>query len=123
MPNIFEATDRCGIRIYCTKDQWDNHVALNHEIMAENIDAIVETIQDPDVIYPSHDTNPPLDDRRIYTKESKIATYYPKIKYTHVIATICGGSGEVITAYPNNSKTSGAGGGEAIYVAEDEIRI
>lgn len=119
MPNFFEVIDRNGIKVYCTKEQWDSHVSLNHSIMVSNVDAIVETIREPELILPSHDTNPPLDERRIYTKESKSATYYPKLKYKHVVVSVCGGSGEVVTAYPNNNKKSGCGEGEAIYVAEE----
>ena len=85
MPNFFEVVDRSGIKVFCTKEQWDSHVALNHSIMVSNVDAIVETIREPELILPSHDTNHPLDERRIYTKESKSATYYPKLKYTHVV--------------------------------------
>nr|DAP74958.1 MAG TPA: hypothetical protein [Bacteriophage sp.] len=33
MPNFFEVVDRNGIKICCTKEQWDSHVALNHSIM------------------------------------------------------------------------------------------
>lgn len=119
MPNVFEVKDRNGIKIYCTEEQWKNHIVLNHGIMEHNLEAIVETVQNPDIILPSHDTNPPLDDRRIYTKKAKTATYYPKLEYTHVITSISGGSGEVVTAYPNNSLTSGSNGEEAIYIAEE----
>lgn len=118
MPNIFEVKDRNGITIYCTEAQWYGHVVENHGIMEHNVEAIIETIKAPEIILPSHDTNPPLDERRIYTKESEIATYHPKVKYTHVIVSVCGGSGEVVTAYPNNSLTSGSSGEEAIYIAE-----
>lgn len=119
MPNLFEVRDQNGIKIYCTEEQWKSHIALNHSIMERNIDAIVETIREPEIVLPSHDTDPPLNDRRIYTKESKVATYHPKLKYTNVIISVCGGSGEVVTAYPNNNKTSGYSEGEAIYIAEE----
>lgn len=119
MPNFFEVNDKNGIKVYCTKEQWDSHIVLNHSIMSSNVDAVVETIREPDLVMTSHDTNPPLDERRIYTKESTVATYHPKVKYTHVVISICGGSAEVITAYPNNTKKSGCAEGEAIYVAEE----
>ena len=117
MPNIFEVRDPNGIRIYCSEFQWETHIVANHGMMEHNVDAILETLQNPELILPSRDSNPPLDERRIYTKKSQIASYYPKVPYTHVIVSACGGSGEVITAYPSKSETSGSSGEEAIYVA------
>ena len=48
MGNIIEERDRNGIRITCSDSQWESHVALNHSIMGRNVDAVRETIVDPD---------------------------------------------------------------------------
>ena len=123
MGNIIEERDRNGIRITCSDSQWESHVALNHSIMGRNVDAVRETIVDPDYIFESLDSEPPLDDRRIYTKEVTTATYHPKIPYTHVVVSICGGTGEIITAYPAKNPRSGSSKGDALYVAEGKPAI
>lgn len=123
MGNIIEERDRNGIRITCSDAQWISHIALNHSIMTKNVDAVRETIVDPDYIFESHDSEPPLDERRIYTKEVTTATYHTKIPHTHVVVSICGGTGEVITAYPAKNPRSGSSKGDALYVAEGKPTI
>lgn len=123
MGNIIEERDRNGIRITCSDSQWTSHISMNHTIMKDNIEAVKETIINPDYIFESHDSNPPLDDRRIYTKEVTTATYHNKIPYTHVIVSVCGGTGEVVTAYPAKNPRSGSLKGEALYVAEGKPAI
>lgn len=117
MPNVIEAIDKDGIRISCSLDQWNNHIIDGHPIMSKNIDAVKETIVCPDYIYYSHDSNPPLDERRIYSKEVSFATYHDKTPYTKVVVSICGGYGEVVTAY-NGKNPKGGTVGEALYIAE-----
>ena len=116
MADIIQARDPQGIRITCSVSQWNNHVVLNHPKMEKNVSVVQKTIEDPDYIFESHDSDPPLDERRIYTRVDSSASYFPKIPNTHVIVSICGGSGEVITAYPAKNPTSGSAG-EAIYSA------
>lgn len=119
MSDIFEVKDKRGIKIYCTQDQWNNHIICGHTIMQENLHAVVETLLDPDYIYESHDSNPPLDYREVFSKQVPGATYYPKVPYTKVIVSVGGGGGEVITAYPAKDPTGGTKGG-AIYSADNE---
>ena len=52
-----------------------------------------------------------------------IATYHPKIPYTHVVVSICGGTGEIITAYPAKNPRSGSSKGDALYVEEGKPAI
>lgn len=89
---LFEAIDPNGITIYCEKAQWENHVIMGHPNMSDNISAIIETISQPDVIYESHDSDPP-EYRQLYCKHTKNATYSSKVPYTKVIAYIGGGMG------------------------------
>ena len=117
MANIIEVRDPNGIRITCSESQWKNHVVLNHPIMEKNVGAVRKTIEDPDAIYESHDSNPPLDERWIYTRAEASATYFPKIPNTHVVVSICGGSADLVTTYPSKTPTSGSAG-EAIYSAD-----
>ena len=122
MADIIEARDPHGIRITCSISQWNQHIALNHPIMERNKDAVRRTIEDPDYIFESHDSDPPLDERRIYTREDASASYFPKVPNTHVVVSICGGSGEVVTAYPSKTPTSGSAG-EAIYSANRNANL
>ncbi len=118
MGNIIEVRDKSGITIRCSDFQWESHIVSNHGIMEHNLHAVKEAITDPDYIFESHDTNPPLDDRRIYSKEVVSATYHSKIPYTHVIVSVCGGYGEVVTAYPVKQRKSGTSGKEALFIAD-----
>lgn len=91
-------------------------------MMQENISAVMETLQDPDYIYESHDSDPPLDYREVFSKKVTSATYYSKAPYTKVVVAIVGGSGEVITAYPAKNPFGGTKG-EAIYSANNENQL
>lgn len=121
MSNILEAKDPRGIKIYCTKSQWVQHIvsSTGHPIMEDNLDAILETICHPDYIYESHDSEPPLDGRDVYIKEIKSASYHSFTPYTKVVAVVGGGSGEVVTAFNAKSITGGTQG-EAKYCATNE---
>lgn len=123
MPNIIDVKDRNGIRITCSAAQWEEHIRPYHSIMDNNVAAVCETIVDPDYIFESHDSNPPLDNRRIYTKEVTTATYYPRTPNTHVIVSIAGGYGEIVTAYNTKNPRSGSAEGEALYVKDGKPKI
>lgn len=123
MAYIIDEKDKNGIHIRCELSQWENHIIQGHSMMENNIDAIRETIVDPDYIYESHDSDPPPE-RRIYTKKVSGATYYSsKVPFTHVVVSIDGGYGEVITAYPAKKHYSGSTGEEALYIADREPEI
>lgn len=123
MSDFIEAKDPRGVKVYCSKPQWENHIIADptgHPIMKDNIDAIIETIESPDYIFESHDSTPPLDYREVYSKEVPSATYYSKrLPYTKVVVAVIGGSGEMITAYPAKNPTGGTKG-DAIFVKNDE---
>lgn len=123
MPNIISSKDPRGITVSCTYEQWEQHVVLHSEI-ADNMEAVVETIEHPDVIYESHDSRPIMDYREMYVKEVKTASYYPKLKYTKVITSSMGGSAEIITAYSTKNMQNGSmPGKEAVYLANEEEPI
>ena len=123
MAKIFEAKDPRGFTVYCEESQWKQHIIpplTGHPIMQNNLDAIIETITSPEVIYESHDSSPPLDSREVYCKKVKSSTYYSTTSpYTKVVVSICGGSGEVITAYPAKNVDGGTRG-DAIYCEQNE---
>ena len=117
MPNVISTKDPRGITVSCSCEQWEQHVSLHSEI-AVNMDAVIDTIADPDAIYESHDSKPVMDYREMYVKEVKSASYYPSLKYTKVITSSMGGSSELITAYAAKNKENGSmPGKEAVYIA------
>ncbi len=124
MSDFIEVKDPRGVKIYCTKSQWNQHIVseeTGHPMMADNVDAVVATISKPDYIYESHDSDPPLDYREVFSKRVESATYYSSsIPFTKVVVSVVGGSGEIITAYPARNATGGTIG-EAIYCADNEI--
>ena len=85
-------------------------IPSGHPIMKNNIPAIIETIQNPDYIGESTDSNPPLDYREVYVKEVVSATYHSKTPYTKVVVSTLGNGGEGITAYNSSNMTGGTKG-------------
>lgn len=125
MDKVFEATDPTGVKIYVERSQWENHIidradGTGHPIMEDNIPAIIDTIERPEYIGESTDSNPPSDYRVMYIKASPHATYFgSKAPYTKVVASVLGGSGEVVTAY-NAKYVEGGWKGELIYSYEND---
>ncbi|MDE7011419.1 MAG: hypothetical protein K2O93_09400 [Oscillospiraceae bacterium] len=121
MSDFIEIKDKRGVKIFCSKSQWENHIVSEsgHPIMRDNIYAVEETLRAPDIIYESHDSDPPGDYREVFSKEVESATYHSKQPYTKVVVSVVGGSGEVITAYPAKNPRGGTQG-EAIYRAGNE---
>lgn len=76
MSDFIEVKDPRGVKIYCTKSQWNQHIVseeTGHPMMADNVDAVVATISKPDYIYESHDSDPPLDYREVFSKRVESA--------------------------------------------------
>ena len=120
MPEIFREKDPRGFIVFCEQKQWEQHIIneSGHEIMNDNIQAVIETIRKPDYIYESH--NPTEERRReMYFKFSPGATYYPRFQ-TLVVSELNGGSAEVITTYPVPTGKYSGTKGEAIYNADDK---
>ena len=91
--------------------------------MTGNLDAVADTVRNPDYIYESHASDPPLDYREVISKEVPYATYYSdKLRYTTVVASVLGGSAEIITAYPSKNPQGGTRG-EPIFCAENEDQL
>lgn len=125
MDKVFEATDPTGVKIYVERSQWENHIidradGTGHPIMEDNMPAIIDTIERPEYIGESTDSNPPADYRVMYIKASPHATYFrSKAPYTKVVASVLGGSGEVVTTY-NAKCVKGGWKGELIYSYEND---
>lgn len=121
MSEIIRQKDPRGVVVYCEESQWNNHIILNHPIMCGNESSVAETIEEPMTIYESHDSDPPMGYREIYCKETPSATYYSKgLRFTKVVVSTIGGSGEVVTAFPSKSAMGGSIG-DAIYIDNEQI--
>ena len=102
----FSVTSYNGITVSCSKERWDTHIVL-HEIMDRNVEAVKDTIKDPDIVYRS-DQN---DDREVFYKKSALSTYSMNTK---VIVQYGQGKknpdsivGEVVTSFPTNKVKGG----------------
>ena len=119
MGDYIVARDPRGLKVTCSEQEWTGHVILEHSMMEGNESAVQNTISEPDYIFESHDSDPPMDERWVYTKKEAGASYDPKVPNTHVVVGVCGGSGEIITAYPTKNPRSGTiREKEAIYRAK-----
>lgn len=124
MSVYFEATDPRGIHVRCTKEQWINHIVDGHSMMEGNEDAIRKTISSPEFIYESHDSDPPMDYREVYSRREESASYYtPTVPYTKVVVSTLGNGGEVISAYPAKNATGGTKGEPVYEWTENEDQL
>lgn len=104
---MFTVNNYRGVAVFCTEDRWKNHIVAGHTIMEENIEAVKDTISDPDSVYESS-RNPK---REVMFKQSPHSTYNI---YTEVVVEYNSSysgvvSGEVVTAFPNNAERGGIG--------------
>lgn len=99
--NIFTVNNYRGEAVFCTKERWENHVVAGHPIMEKNIEAVKDTISDPDSVYESS-RNPK---REVMFKRSPYSTQ--KI-FTEVVVEYSSYSGvvsgELVTAFLNNAE-------------------
>ena len=102
-----------GLQVSCSEEQWKEHVVSTHSIMKNNIEAVKDTIIDPDSVYK---TNKPID-REVYFKLSALATYSTKF-YTKVVVEYKNDCGELVTAFPSRSETGGIG--DVVYKRESK---
>lgn len=100
--NYIETTDYNGNKIICTRNQWYGHVINNHGIMARNKDVVVETLKTPDEVY----EDALYENRNLYFKTDSRATYGTKFLTKVVVEFGENTAGEIITAYPTNTKGS-----------------
>lgn len=98
--------------IICDTVTWTEPIATRHPIMEGNLDAVKETIENPEAIYISSQT--PV--RNVYFARSTTATYTGL--YTKVVVTVDDNNktGSVVSAWPQKAMTGGITQGGIIYV-------
>jgi hypothetical protein len=96
--NLFVVKSPLGHDVCCSENNWHNHIARNHAIMCNNLEAVKNTIVDPDAIYQSEE----WPNRNVYFGKSNIATYKDSF-YTKVIVASpneYNGMGSIVSAWP-----------------------
>ena len=101
---LFSVTSYNGKQVTCSEEQWNNHIAFNHKIMKNNVEAVKNTIIEPDSVYESSQSPK----REVYFKKSLIPTYKDKF-FTKVIVEYKNNAGEVVTAFPQPTESGGIG--------------
>ena len=91
MNYIFEVKEKSGRKIRLTEKQW-THINKKHPTVANHLDEIKETIENPDVITKSNEDNV-----RLYYKYYK----YLKSPYNYILAIVkyLNGEGYIISIY------------------------
>lgn len=105
MGEVFSTTDHLGNSVYCTNKQWYGHIIKNHSIMARNMDAVKETINTPDSVYKSEDS----DNRKVFFKKTTNATYGTKFSTKVIVECSQPDEGEVVTTFPTKAEKGGIG--------------
>lgn len=105
----FAITNYNGCTISCSKSQWDSHIVNGHAIMANNSDAVKDTLKNPDTVYQSTQN----ENREVYFKTSALSTYSLKTKviveYSPSKKNPDIPTGEVVTAFPQKDEKGGVG--------------
>lgn len=116
--NIFETVDYNGCPVHCTKSQWYGHIVTRHPELKHNIEAVKDTIHEPDVV---HESNQKEDCTVSFKSKSACLTSYKNcivkvvVNYTkendekigevstvHLVKTVKGGIGDEIYRKPQD---------------------
>ena len=98
MNDKIHAVSPLGYDVYCSQEQWDEHILKGHGEMRGNEHAVEKTIVSPDEVYKSAE----YDNRDVYFKKSSGASYEAKGFGTRVIVDIPNKSipaGDIVTAF------------------------
>lgn len=91
-PYIFDTTDKLGNRVVLESEQYQEHIIKRHPEMQGNVDAMKETIEEPQLIIESKQ-NP---SRWLYVGKSQLSTY-PVISIKTVVDHTSSETGYVVT--------------------------
>ena len=98
----FETYDHNKKKVVCTKEQWFNHILIEHKYMENQEASVKDTLQNPDFGIRHYDVD--YSRRRIYYQKSKKKDYYTKVvvEFNNAEGE---GNGRIITAFlPDNIK-------------------
>lgn len=97
-----------GYKVCVSRNTWENHIITGHKTMENNLEAVIDTIKNPDAIFSSEEWP---DKRHVYFSTSKSATY--KNLYTKVVVNTpdeYNEYGEVVSAWPQKDMSGGIEG-------------
>lgn len=103
MGNKIETKDIKNEEVICSDKVWFGHIVMNHPIMKNNLEAVKDTIENPEVIHLSSEDS----DRKVYFKKSELSTYN---MYTKVVTkTVQENKSEIVSSWPQKSIKGGIG--------------
>ncbi len=116
MSDKFVVNNYEDIPIACSQSVWDEHIVFHHSIMEKNINAVKDTIKDPDAVYQSKE----YENRKVYFKESSFSSYDMKTKVIVEDSETKAGNpkGEVVTTFPVKDEKGGVA--DVIYKRTDD---
>ena len=105
MNDKFVVNNYDGVPIACSKTVWDEHVIIHHGIMENNVEAVKDTIKDPDTVYQSEEN----ENRKVYFKNSTYSSYDLLTKVIVEDSETKAGNpkGEVVTTFPTKTEKGG----------------
>lgn len=103
MGKLFEVKNPEGTTVFCSTDQWEKHVVERHAVMSKNLPAVRDTIQNPDLIFDSADT----ENRSVYFKRTHLSTY--RIHTKVITERIDSFTEQVVTSFPSKEVKGGIG--------------
>lgn len=112
---IFTVESPLGYTVSCTNESWDHIVTHGHEVMENNVDAMIEAIGDPVYVYKSAEHPKSRD---VFFGKSTVATYGESY-YTKVIVekpNEYNNEGEIVSAWPQPTISGGIEEGGLQYV-------
>jgi hypothetical protein len=110
---LFDTTDSTGRRVKLESKQYTDHIILRHPEMEGNVEAMKETVENPQLIIESKQ-NPK---RWLYVGKSELATY-PVVTIKTVVDHSSSESGYVVTGL-FQKKVNVEKEGTVIYEKED----
>lgn len=116
---IMQTSSPVGYEVVCSQKRFDEHIKEGHEIMANNLEAIKDTIHAPEIVYKSNQQ----DNRDVYFKRSSLSSYS---MYTEVVVELPQKNvavGEVVTAFPTKKISSVIEQGQVLYASNDEDKL
>ena len=99
--------------VICSNNTWYGYIVAHHSIMQKNVDAVIDTIKDPDYIYNSSEN----ENRKVYFKKSELSSYDLHTKV--ITKSITDNKTEVVSAWPQKTITGGIG--DEIYHRETSV--
>lgn len=115
---IFSVQTYNNTTITLSKSVWDNHILPGHPEMSKSLDAVKDTVKEPDIVYKAANSD---EDREVYFKKSNYSSYDAEtrvvVEYFPTKKDPETKRGEVITAHFSKKR----GGVSDVVYSKDEL--